>query len=173
MKHSTCGLLLLICVAVAGSPALVAAAPDSATAGLVKTYGAIADTILAANDAEEAVMRGILEAERDQALAALDRSDLRAAATHIGNFATEGGAAVEPIRSRLLKGGHHHQADDTGPNAAYDEGYVVLTKKLKQEALELAKRCGKAGEAAKADATEVAAIKQALNSLAGRALSMK
>src|SRR5689334_18899064 len=117
------------------------AAADSAVAGLTAVYEKIADTITAANHSESAVVRAILMAERDLALAALDRAhtaggpgaagDLRIAAAHIGDFATEGGSAVEPIRNRLLESGHHHNANDTGPDAVYETGYVVVTKKQK------------------------------------------
>ena len=152
---------------------------DPKPADLASVYGTIADSILAAKASETAIVRAILASERDAAMAALDRaasasgtpSDLAAAAARIGDLATEGGAAIEPIRTRLLQGGHHHHADDTGPDATYDEGYVVLTKKLKQEALELGKRCAKAAEATAVDAKEVAALREALASLATRALA--
>jgi hypothetical protein len=144
-------------------------------------YQKVADTILAADTAEDAVVRSILHAERDAAMAALDRAgsktgtidDVKMAADRIGDFATEGGSAVEPIRSRLLQGGHHHHADDTGAEAVYDEGYVVLTRKIKQEALDLAKRGAKCGAADKVDVAEVTAIREAFSALATRALATK
>jgi hypothetical protein len=69
--------------------------------------------------------------------------------------------------------GNHQNADDTGPAAVYDEGYVVLNKKLKQEALDLAKRCAKLGESGKPDPKDVAAIREALQSISTRALAKK
>jgi hypothetical protein len=154
--------------------AITATAKESASSkALVKVYERIADSILAAKSSEDAIVRAILENQRDQVMASLDANDLKAAAAQIGDFATEGGSAVEPIRSRLLAGGHHHHADDSGPEAVYDEGYVVLTKKMKQEALELAKRCAKAAEAPKPDAKETAAIREAFSSLASKALATK
>ncbi|HZE89956.1 MAG TPA: hypothetical protein VE404_10425 [Verrucomicrobiae bacterium] len=158
------------------APALAAdsdAAGQSGITGITAVYQKVADSILADHDAEAQIVRALLAVERDLALASLGRGDLKTAASRIGDFATEGGAAVEPIRSRLLKGGHHHHADDSGPQAIYDEGYVVLTKKLKVEALDLGKRCAKAAAAPKADPVEVKAITDALTSFASRALAAK
>ncbi|MFN7971578.1 MAG: hypothetical protein U0166_04400 [Acidobacteriota bacterium] len=161
-------------------PALAQATPDPA-ANLSTVYQKIADTILAANGSERAVVQAILSTERDAALAALDRAaekggsaaDLRTAADRIGDFATEGGAAVEPIRNRLIQSGHHHNADDTGPDAVYDPGYVVVTRKAKQEILPLAKRAAKAAEASNVDVAEVKAIREAFAAAAGKALTVK
>ncbi len=178
VRGRICGLSILAI----GALALPAAAKESsAEAGLASVYHSIADTIMAAKDSESAVVGAILAVERDLALAALDKAagssgtaaDLRTAAARIGDYATEGGAAIEPIRNRLLQGGHHHHADDTGPAAVYDEGYVVLTKKLKQEALGLANRCAKAAESSSLDTKEIASIREALQSLSSRALAKK
>jgi hypothetical protein len=168
------------------APALAADQPmeaaHTALGGIVGVYQKVADAILANNDAEKEVVRAILQVERDLALAHLSHAaaggagaaaDLRSAAARIGDFATEGGAAIEPIRNRLLQGGHHHHADDTGPQAVYDTGYVVISKKLKVEALDLSKRCAKLAEAGKADAAEINAIRDALNSIATRTLAAK
>ena len=173
-------ILALIGLSLAAAPAL-AARGSADTKALVRTYETIADSILATKNSEDAIVRAILQVHADEALAALDRAaakggspaDLKAAASHIGDFATEGGAAVEPIRTRLLAGGHHHNADDTGPNAVYDEGYVVLTKKMKQEVLELAKRTAKAAEASSVDAKEAAAIREAFAAASSRDLASK
>jgi hypothetical protein len=78
----------------------------------------------------------------------------------MGNFATEGGSATAPVRNRLLEGGHHHNADDTGADAVYDTGYVVLTKKQKQRVLDIAKRCSQAAESGKPDAAKIGEIKK-------------
>ena len=159
-----------------------AVAKDSPTKdGLIATYKSVADSLLAANAAEDALVRVLLVVERDAALAALDRAtaaggtaaDLREAAGHVGDFATEGGSAVEPIRNKLLAGGIHHNSDDAGPDAVYDEGYVVITKKLKVEVLDLAKRAAKAAEAGKVNAAEVHAIREAFSSVATRVLALK
>jgi hypothetical protein len=180
---------LLLAAAVAVLPATMAGAADqpadtvgqTAVSGIIGVYQKVADAILASNQSEREIIRGILQVERDLALAALNRAaaggpgaaaDLRTAAARIGDFATEGGAAVEPIRSRLLQGGHHHHADDTGPAAVYDEGYVVLNKKLKAEALDLGKRCAKLAEGT-ASAADVNGIKEGLTSLATRAMQSK
>jgi len=180
MTKLTCVLVASSLMVLAPLTSIASSKSNPAAPGAA-VYQKIADTILAANEAEEAVVRAILHAERDAAMAALERAasktgtveDMTTAGDRIGDFATEGGAAVEPIRNRLLQGGHHHNADDTGPEAVYDEGYVVLTRKLKQEALELAKRSAKCGSASKLDAAEVTAIRDAFNDLATRALATK
>ena len=180
MTKSTCFLAGAALMVLAPLSSVASSKVNPAADGAA-VYQKIADAILAANDAEEAVVRQILHAERDAAMAALDRActksgtaeDMRTAGDRIGDFATEGGAAVEPIRNRLLQGGPHHNADDTGPEAKYDEGYVVLTRKLKQEALDLAKRAAKAGSSDKIDTAEATAIRDAFSDLATRALATK
>ena len=182
MTKTKCALVVTALGAMAlALPVRAAGPPDSPISGLVNVYQKVADTILAANDSETTVVHAILEVERDTAVAALDRAagstgtpaDLRTAAAHIGDFATEGGSIIEPIRNRLLTGGHHHNADDVGLAAAYDTGYVIVTKKQKQEVLDLAKRCAKAAEASKVDATEAVAIRDALKALAAKVLAIK
>jgi hypothetical protein len=156
---------------------ILAPAPDpvteAASNGLVKLYGSIADSILANKDCEENIVRAILAVERAAAMKALDAGSadgLRAAATHMGNFATEGGSATAPVRTRLLEGGHHHNADDTGEDAVYDTGYVVLTKKQKKAVLDVAKRCSQAAEGGKADAGAIAEIRKEFASACDAAL---
>jgi len=148
-----------------------AQAHDVARHGLVTIYGSLADSILANKRCEEDVVRAILEMERGLALGALDRAAtnpaaLAEAAEHIASFSTEGGATVEPIRNRLLAGGHHHNADDTGPDAMYDSGYVVVDRKTKRMALDLSKECAQLAQAGAASADEIAKIRRELASLA-------
>ena len=155
----------------------------TALAGITEIYKSLAESILSNKQSEKGVVLAILEVERDLILAALDRarehapsgaaSDLEVAARHLGNFATEGGAAVEPIRNRLLKGGHHHHAQDTGPEAVYDKGYVVLNKKSKREALAIAKRCAVMASGSEAQQGDIDAIRAAFSSLAGNCLKRK
>ena len=162
-------------------PTTPARAGSGDAAGLASVYEKISMTLLAARDSETAVVNAILAGERDQALAALMRAkgtggsaaDLKEAAARIGDFATEGGAAVEPIRNRLTQAGHHHNASDTGPDAVYDTGYVTVTKKHKVEALDLAKRAEKAAMSGKVDAAEATAIHDAFKTLAGKVLAGK
>jgi len=159
-----------------------AGGPASSLDGLSAVYQELANAIIADKNTEAAVVRAILIHERDLAMVSLDAAAanpasaaaaLREAAARIGDFATEGGSAVEPIRHRLLEAGHHHHADDTGPTATYDEGYVVVNKKIKVEVLDLSKRCAKLAEAPKVDAKDIAAIKDSLKEIAGRALAGK
>lgn len=147
-------------------------AHDRALTDLVGIYESLADSILANKRSEENVVRAIVELQRGLALAALDRAAadpgaLRAAADHIATFATEGGAAVEPVRNRLLAGGHHHHADDSGSDAAYDSGYVVLDKGEKKRALDLSKRCARlAASGGTPDAAAVTSIRDELMGIA-------
>ncbi|MCA8959676.1 MAG: hypothetical protein KDC38_04155 [Planctomycetes bacterium] len=142
-------------------------AHDDALNGLTSVYASLADSILANKRIESAVVRAIVEMERGMALSALERARadaaaMREVADRIAGFATEGGAAVEPIRNRLLEGGHHHHADDSGPDAAYDSGYVILDKKAKRSALDLAKRCAKLAQSDAVSDTEIAEIRTEL-----------
>lgn len=171
--------LLFLGVLAAGIPALLrspATPADSAIAGFAAVYRGLADSILANKRTEKAVVIGLLQVERDLALAAFDRAkaagdaaELRTAAQHIGDFATEGGAVIEPIRNLLLQGGHHHHAQDSGPEALYDRGYVALTRKHKMQALELAKRTAKLAEAAPS-ATAIDEVRDAFAELAAASL---
>jgi hypothetical protein len=173
--------LLLLGALSAGVSAILRPAPqdpartDSAVAGFAEVYRGLADSILANKRTEKAVVLGILQVERDLALAALDRARagdgkaLREAAERIGDFATEGGAIIEPIRNRLLQGGHHHHAQDSGPNALYDRGYVALTRDNKVRALGLAKRAAQLAEGS-AGAAEIDAVRSAFAELAAASL---
>jgi hypothetical protein len=168
--------VLVLALSAAGQAG--AAEPSSAMKSLADVYDRIASTLLAAKHAETAVVTSIIQHEHEQAQAALERAagggtadDLRAAAEHVGNIATEGGATVEPIRRRLLEGGVHHNADDTGPDATYDEGYVIVTKKQKQALLDLAKRCARQGESGRADAAQARTFAEELDALVTRILA--
>lgn len=180
MRKTMLGILVAV-GALAGPGLVRAAQPPDPAAPLAAVYQELAGTILAANATEGALIHSILHAEHDAAIAALDRAaakggttkDLAEAAERIGDFATEGGAAIEPIRNRLLKGGHHHNSDDVGAEAAYDEGYVMVTRKAKQELLPIAKRAAKAGEAGSVDAAEVKAIREAFVAASGKVLTAK
>ncbi|MFQ5654855.1 MAG: hypothetical protein ACE5GW_09015 [Planctomycetota bacterium] len=156
---------------------------EGALVGLAGVYNSIADSILANKRSESEVVRTILGVNCDLAVASLDRAaraapggataELRDAARLIGDFATEGGAVIEPIRNRLLEGGHHHHADDSGPDAVYDEGYVVLKKDVKRDVLGLAKRCAQLAETSSPSARAIAAIRADLVKIATQALSKK
>ncbi len=161
-------------------PASVAPAPvasDTAIVGLAGVYGGLADSILANKRTEKAVIMAILKVERDLVFDALAdaktaeagarAAELQRAARHIGEFATEGGAIIEPVRNRLLQGGHHHHhhADDSGSEELYDKGYVVVTKKHKRGALDLAKRCAQLARGG-ADEAQITAIHEEFAAMA-------
>lgn len=183
---------LLICAVVASLSAVPLVAPrppmaptsgETALVGLAGVYQTVADSILANKNSEKNLVLAILKVERDLVVEALDRAaasesggagaELQSAARRLGEFATEGGAIIEPIRNRLLQGGHHHHASDSGPEALFDSGYVVLTKALKREALALAKHCAMLAGGSEISADKIGAIRAEFLALAGRALQPK
>lgn len=119
---------------------------------MVETYDALADAILAADKAEEKLVRAILAAtyahghaelaRARQALKANDTATARGAienvAAAVGQIGTEGDNAVAAVRKRLLEGGHHHNAAGEA-QGIFDEGYVIVTKAAKQAFLDSSK----------------------------------
>jgi hypothetical protein len=160
-----------VAVALAGLPAVAraqAAAPAPGTPPeMVAAYNALADTILAADKAEEQLVRSILAAayghaqaelaRARQALKANDAAGARAAienvAASVGQIGTEGDNAVAGVRKRLLEGGHHHNAAGEA-QGLYDEGYVVVTKAAKQSFLESSRALAMLAREPKADALD-------------------
>ena len=146
----------------------VAQAPAPATPPeMVAAYDALADTILAADKAEEKLVRSILaasyghaQAELARARQALRASDAAAArsavenlAADVGHIATEGDSAVAGVRKKLVQGGHHHNAAGEA-QGIYDEGYVIVTKAAKQAFLESSKALAMLARDPKADALD-------------------
>jgi len=155
---------------VAAAALLAAPAPARAQAPatppeMVAAYDAVADTILAADKAEEKLVRSILAAayghahgELARARQALKAGDAAAARTAVENVAaavgqigTEGDNSVAGVRKRLLQGGHHHNAAGE-TQGLYDEGYVVVTKTAKQAFLDSSKALAMLAREPKADA---------------------
>lgn len=185
MRFSNWSLLLILpLVGVASFAGSKDESPAGKTAmtGFASVYQTLADSILANKAGEHAVVTAILRVERDLAVEALDRAaaapdaakmDLQAAATRMGEFATEGGAVIEPIRNRLLQGGHHHHAQDSGPEAVYDQGYVVLNKVSKVKALEIARRCARLAADGGASAEAIAEIRKEFLDMAAKCLETR
>jgi hypothetical protein len=101
---------------------------------MAKTYGSIADTILGSKRAEASIVRAILEDHAGAAKRAADAAKWEDAAAEMALFANEGDNQIGGIRKRLLEGGHHHNAEGEA-KGIYDEGFVVVTKAQKAEAL--------------------------------------
>src|SRR6185295_16408469 len=78
---------------------------------LVASYDSLADTILGANKTEENLVKVILQSHRGFARRAFDGGRFEEAAAEMALFANEGDNAVGGVRNRLLKGGHHHNAE--------------------------------------------------------------
>jgi hypothetical protein len=158
-----------VVISLAGRPAVAQAqAPAPGTPPeMVAAYNAVADTILAADRAEEQLVRSILAAayghaqavvaRARQALKANDAAGARAAienvATSVGQIGTEGDNAVAGVRKRLLEGGHHHNAAGEA-QGLYDEGYVIVTKAAKQAFLESSRALAMLAREPKADALD-------------------
>jgi len=101
---------------------------------MVDTYDTLADAILAVKKTEENFVRGMLDGHRHGAQAYFAAGDYEKAAAEMALFGNEGDNAVAGVRKRLLEGGHHHNADGEA-KGIYEPGYVVVTKKAKQEIL--------------------------------------
>ena len=156
-------------MALALLPAAAAAqtAPPATPPEMVATYEALADTILAADKAEDKLVRSILaasyghaQAELARARQALKAGDAAAArgavenvAVAVGHIATEGDSTVAAVRKRLVQGGHHHNAAGEA-QGIYDEGYVIVTKAAKQAFLEASKALAMLARDPKADALD-------------------
>ena len=169
MKGDALRWIAWTAVAIVALPAAAAAqAPAPATPSeMVATYDALADAILAADKAEDKLVRSIVaasygHAQADlararQALKAGEAAAARGAvenvAVAVGHIATEGDSAVAGVRKRLVQGGHHHNAAGEA-QGVFDEGYVVVTKVAKQAFLESSKALAMLARDPKADALE-------------------
>jgi hypothetical protein len=157
------GAVLLALPATGAAQARPAGTPPE----MVETYEALADAILAADKAEEKLVRSILAAayghaqgelaRARQALKANDAATARAAvenlAAAVGQIATEGDNAVAAVRKRLIEGGHHHNAAGEA-QGTFDEGYVLVTKAAKQAFLESSKALAMLAREPRADALD-------------------
>lgn len=100
----------------------------------VAAYSALADSILAIKHTESEFVRSILANHYRAARAAMERGDSEHASADIALFANEGDNAVGGVRKRLLEGGHHHNADGEA-KGLFEPGFVIVTRKVKEEAL--------------------------------------
>jgi hypothetical protein len=121
-------------------------------APMVDTYDSLADAILAVKATEANFVRGMLDGHRHGAHSYFMAKDYEKAAAEMALFANEGDNAIAGVRKRLLEGGHHHNADGEA-KGIYEPGYVIVTKKAKQQIL----AASSALRAAKDDAARKAA----------------
>ncbi|MBI5434168.1 MAG: hypothetical protein HZA52_15145 [Planctomycetes bacterium] len=119
------------------------------------TYGSLADTILAVKRTEANFVRALLDGHHHAALSFHQRGNSERASAEMSLFANEGDNAIGGVRKRLLEGGHHHNADGES-KGLYEAGYVVVTKKAKEQLL----AASAAMRAAKTDAERSAAWTQ-------------
>ena len=125
-------LLILTLAVLVCAPALAQETPKT----LVASYDSIADVILSVRQMEADFVRALLDGHRHAAQAWMKQGNYAAAAAEIALFANEGDNAVGGVRKRLVEGGHHHNA--AGEEAGlYDPGFVIVTRKAKQKALEI------------------------------------
>jgi hypothetical protein len=163
--------ILITALALAVMPAGLAqmhggGGPDAGTpAQLVETYDAVANTILAAKQAEWNLVHTILamtyrhaEGAMAAARAKLEagqnaQAEIERLATLVSHLGNEGDAAVGAIRKRLVEGGHHHHASGE-QEGLYDEGFVIVTKPVKRALLASAQKIGKMARSADAASLE-------------------
>lgn len=128
---------IVVAMLVLGMTSAVAVAQETPRA-LVDAYSALADAIIAIDKAEESFIRSLLDGHRHGATALFKGGRFEAAAAEAILFANEGDNAIAGIRKRLLDEGHHHHADDSGPQTTYEPGFVIVTRVAKARILELA-----------------------------------
>jgi hypothetical protein len=125
---------LKILALVAAAAALGFVIPQQTPKSTAAAYGALADTILAVKRTESEFVRSLLAGHLRAARDFSGRGDSEHAAAEIALFANEGDNAIGGVRKRLLEGGHHHNADGEA-KGIYEPGFVIVTRKAKEEAL--------------------------------------
>jgi hypothetical protein len=144
---------IVLCLLLA-TGTVAAEEPAKTPAELVSAYDQLANTILAAKQAEWHMVQSILATTFNHAQGTfavaqrgLDASkdakgSIEKLADLVSQLGNEGDAAVAAIRKRLLEGGHHHNAvgEEKG---VYDEGFVIVTRAAKKVFLEAASNIGR------------------------------
>lgn len=101
---------------------------------MVVAYEALADVILGVRDAEETLVRALLDGHFRAAETLMKTGDYKGAAAQMAIFANEGDNAIGGVRKRLLEGGHHFNAQGE-EQGIFEPGYVVVTREIKQKIL--------------------------------------
>lgn len=123
---------ILALVAALGALGFAAAQETPKTAAAA--YASLADSILAVKRTEADFVRMMLDGHYRAAQEHTTRGDAERASAEIALFANEGDNAIGGVRKRLLEGGHHHNAAGEA-QGIYEPGFVVVTRKAKEEAL--------------------------------------
>jgi hypothetical protein len=111
---------------------------------MAATYDSLADSILGLKRTEANFVRALLDGHRHGAEAHMKAGQWEQAAAEISLWANEGDNKIGGVRKRLLEGGHHHNADGEA-KGIYEPGYVIVTRKAKQDALAAAAAVRTAG----------------------------
>ena len=122
--------LVLGVVALMAMPSVAQKTPSS----MVAAYDSLATIILSVPQAEEDLVRAILDGHFHGAKALMKQGRYDEAAAEMALFANEGDNAVAGIRKRLVEGGHHHNAAGE-EQGIYEEGYVLVTREAKKKML--------------------------------------
>ncbi len=121
-------------LAVGATGVIGADAAPATPPGLVKSYSALADVILAAKNAEHELVHAILDRHYADAEQAVQAGKWEDAAADMALFANEGDNRIGGVRKRLLEGGHHHNAEGE-TKGLFEAGYVIVTTEGKKNAL--------------------------------------
>lgn len=124
----------------------VSAIAQETAPGMVKTYDALADTILSIKRTEVGFVRALLEGYMEAARTDYENRDYEGVAANIALFANEGDNAIAGIRKRLVDGGHHHHHASDEDTADYDQGFVIVDKAHKASLLASAAQMRQAKE---------------------------
>lgn len=122
--------LVLGVVALMAVPSVAQKTPTS----MVAAYDSLAKIILNVRQAEEDLVRAMLDGHFHGAKALMKQGKYDEAAAEMALFANEGDNAIAGIRKRLVEGGHHHNAAGE-EQGIYEEGYVLVTREAKKEML--------------------------------------
>ena len=130
MKKNLRLILVLAVISIVAMPSLAQKTPAS----MVAAYDSLAKIILNVRDAEEDLVRAMLDGHFHGAQALMKQGKYDDAAAEMALFANEGDNAIAGIRKRLVEGGHHHNAAGE-EQGIYEEGYVLVTREAKQKML--------------------------------------
>lgn len=130
MKKNLKLMLVLGAAALVALPTMAQETPSSMAAA----YDSLAKIILNVRQAEEDLVRAMLDGHYHGAKSLMKQGRYDAAAAEMALFANEGDNAVAGIRKRLVEGGHHHNAAGE-EQGIFEEGYVLVTREAKKTML--------------------------------------
>ena len=175
MKKVTTVLVCLAgCLALGATLSAAAGSSAATPPELVAAYNRLADSILAVKKTEHEMVKSILAATFRHAEVTMNAAKAAVAAKQdakasveklaalVSQLGNEGDNSVAAVRTRLLEGGHHHNAEGE-KQGIYDDGFVIVTRAAKKIFLDTAQQIGKmaaAPTAAALDAAWAAVAKQ-------------